>query len=287
MCGADRENGEIGACSAGKDAFVARAARHYYEEPPISGTNGSGAVFFMGCNMRCVFCQNYGISREGEAAYARAVDEYALADIMLRMQELGSHNVNLVTPTPHIRLIERAIPVARAGGLTIPIVWNTNGYDRAETLSRLEVIIDIYLPDLKYVTPALAGRLSGREDYFDFAFGAIMEMHRQVGELVCDENGIGQRGLIVRHLVLPCAVDETRRVLGVLSENLPKTTYISLMSQYTPIPGMKRPLDRRLTRREYRRAVDCAISLGFENVFVQSLDSASCEFTPEFKGWVE
>ena len=287
MCGADRENGEYGVCGAGRTALVARAARHYYEEPPISGTRGSGAIFFTGCNMRCVFCQNIGISRGEAPTGAVPADESALADMMLRLMELGSHNINLVTPTPHIRLIERAVPLAKARGLAIPVVYNTNGYELTDTLKRLEGLVDIYLPDLKYVSPRLALLYSGREDYFDYASRAIEEMHRQVGLLELDGEGIAKKGLIVRHLVLPCAVDETRRVLDHIKAALPIETCISLMSQYTPIPGMKKPLDRRLTRAEYRRAVAYAESLGFTNVFIQKRSSASGEFTPEFDGTIE
>lgn len=289
MCGADREAGEKGVCGVGAQSCIARAARHYYEEPPISGTRGSGAVFFMGCNMRCVFCQNIGISTVGSdpSCGALPADADSLADIMLRLQELGSHNINLVTPTPHIRLIEKAIPKARERGLLIPIVCNTNGYERVESLKRLEGLIDIYLPDLKYVSPRLAERYSGRADYFEYASRAVDEMQRQTGTLELDDEGIAKRGLIVRHLVLPCAVDETRRVLDYIASALPKDTCVSLMSQYTPIPGMKKPLDRRLTRAEYSRAVDHALALGLDNLFIQKMSSADSAFTPEFNGYFE
>lgn len=286
MCGADRELAP-GACGAGKTPFIARAARHYYEEPPISGTRGSGAIFFAGCNMSCVFCQNFGISRSGSPASVFPADESRLADLMLRLEELGAHNVNLVTPTPHTRTIEKAIPLARDRGLTVPIVWNTNGYERVETVKRFEGLVDIWLPDLKYVSSALAERYSGRPDYFEFASEAITEMHRQAGILKLGDDGTAKKGLIIRHLVLPCAVDETRRVLDFIKESFPIETYISLMSQYTPIPGMKKPLDRRLTKGEYRRAVDYAVNLGFFNVFTQKLSSAESEYTPEFTGFTE
>lgn len=289
MCGAERENGEYGVCGVGRRSFAARAARHFYEEPPISGTRGSGAIFFTGCNMRCVFCQNFDISRDGEdvGGLARELDASALADIMLRMQELGAHNVNFVTPTPHIKLIEAAVPLARDRGLVIPTVYNTNGYERSETIRRLEGLIDVYLPDLKYVSDGIAERYSGRADYFDFAREALLEMQRQVGVLELDGEGTAQKGMIIRHLVLPCAVDETRRVLDQIKSDFPIETYISLMSQYTPIPGMKKPLDRRLTKAEYDRAVDHALSLGFENVFIQKLSSAESAYTPEFNGYFE
>lgn len=287
MCGAARENGETGACGASARAFVARAARHYYEEPPISGTRGSGAIFFMGCNMRCVFCQNRGISTVGSADYARTADESELADVMLRLEELGSHNVNLVTPTPHTRLLEKAIPIARARGLTVPIVWNSNAYERVETLKRFEGLVEIYLPDLKYFSPVPAGRYSERPDYFEYASKAIEEMFRQVGLLVTDGEGIAKKGIIIRHLVLPCGVDDTRRVLDFIKENFPLETHISLMSQYTPIDGMKKPLDRRITRGEYDRAKAYAESLGFTNVFIQKRSSAEKDFTPDFNGFFE
>ena len=288
-CGADREEGSIGACGVGRLSYIARAARHYYEEPPISGTRGSGAIFFTGCNMRCVFCQNIDISTQGGASGLGAIpaDAETLASMMLRMQELGAHNVNLVTPTPHLKLVLGAIPLAKERGLSIPVVYNTNGYERVESLERLEGLVDIYLPDLKYVSPKLSKKYSGRADYFEFAAPALLEMQRQVGVLECDEEGIAKKGLIVRHLVLPCAVDETRRVLDHVAETMPKETFVSLMSQYTPIPGMKRPLDRRLTRGEYSRAVDYAIGLGLSNVFIQKLSSADSAFTPDFDGFFE
>lgn len=289
MCGALRSNNETGVCGVGGRSFVCRAARHYYEEPPISGAGGSGAVFFAGCNMRCVFCQNMDISRSGGEglAGAKPVDADELASIMLRFEELGAHNVNLVTPTPHIRLIESAVPKARARGLTLPIVFNTNGYERAETLRHLEGLIDIYLPDLKYVSPVLSERYSGRSDYFEVASEAVTEMHRQVGLLKTDEEGIAVSGMIIRHLVLPLAVDDTRRVLDFIAGSLSKDVSVSLMSQYTPIEGMKKPLDRRLTKGEYKRAVEYAEGLGLKNVFIQKLTSASLDFTPEFNGFFE
>lgn len=287
MCGADREGGGFGVCGAGRHAFVARAARHFYEEPPISGTRGAGTIFFLGCNMRCVFCQNHLISRTGESEKAVRADESVLADMMLRLQELGAHNIDLVTPTPHTRLLEKAVPLARERGLTVPIVWNSGGYERVETLKRFEGLVDIYLPDLKYVSGKLSEARSGRGDYFEFASKAVLEMQRQVGTLKLDGDGVAQKGLIIRHLVLPCSVDDTRRVLDFIAENFPKETYVSLMSQYTPTEGMKKPLDRRLTKAEYDRAVDHALALGFTNLFIQKRTSAESSFTPDFNGYFE
>ena len=293
-CGADRA-AERGACGVGcfgdeatepyTSALVARAARHYYEEPPISGTRGSGAIFFSGCNMACIFCQNHDIS---QAAKGRLVDPSSLADIMLRLEELGSHNINLVTPSPHTELLLRAIPLARSRGLTVPIVYNTNSYEKVEALERLEGLVDIYLPDLKYRSPIPARKYSGRSDYFDIASKAVLEMQRQCGVLETDDGGIAKRGVIVRHLVLPGSVDEARAVLDFIRDNMPLETHISLMSQYVPMgEGLPRPLDRRLLRREYARALDYALSLGFPNILAQEMSSAETSFTPEFNGFFE
>lgn len=295
-CGVDRAE-RAGVCGVGgisaetlgnrnpyETALIARAARHYCEEPPISGKAGSGAIFFSGCNMGCIFCQNMDISQcaKGEARNAEE-----LAQIMLRLQELGANNINLVTPAPHIRMLIKAIPLAREQGLRIPIVYNTNSYEKVEALRLMEGLVDIYLPDLKYQGTAAAKKYSRRADYFPVAAAAVKEMQRQCGVLRTDERGIAQRGVIVRHLVLPGSVDEARGVLDFIKENLPIETHISLMSQYTPMFELQPPLNRRLLKREYRRAVDYALSLGFENVYIQSLSSASEEFTPEFNGFFE
>lgn len=214
-------------------------------------------------------------------------DAGELADIMLRLQELGSNNINLVTPAPHVRMIAKAVPLARMRGLRIPIVYNTNAYEKVEALRLMEGLVDIYLPDLKYVSSAAAKKYSRREDYFSAAAAAVREMQRQCGVLQIDKNGIAKRGMIVRHLVLPGSVDEARGVLDFIRENLPLETHISLMSQYTPMFELQPPLNRRLLKREYKRAVDYALSLGFENIYTQSLSSASTEFTPEFNGFFE
>lgn len=295
-CGANRAF-ERGSCCVGGfssaelgdrdpycSAHVARAARHFYEEPPISGARGSGAVFFSGCNMACVFCQNFDISRN---ITGRLLDEFELADTMLELEALGSHNINLVTPSPHVKLIEKAIRLARRGGLLVPIVYNTNAYEKVDALKQLEGFVDIYLPDFKYKSTIAAKRYSGRSDYFQIASKAVLEMHRQVGTLATDENGIARRGLILRHLVLPGSVDEARGVLDWVSNNLPKDTHISLMSQYTPFGDLPKPLDRRLLKREYDRALAHAAALGFANVYTQKLSSASSSFTPEFNGFFE
>ena len=281
-CGVERET-HVGFCGAPAQPVIARAALHFWEEPPISGTRGSGAIFFCGCNLDCLFCQNHEINH---ASVGREWSADELAALMLHLQAEGAHNINLVTPTPHIETIIPAVRRAREQGLQIPIVYNTNGYETIETLHRLEGIVDIYLPDLKYASALPARKYSGAEDYFRYAGPAVVEMHRQCGDLVCDENGIARRGLIVRHLVLPGSVDETRRILDFLAENLPLTTHISLMGQYMPCHRASEipPLDRKLLRREYDRAITYCIQLGFEHVSIQSLDASDAAFVPEFNG---
>ncbi|MDD6046199.1 MAG: radical SAM protein [bacterium] len=281
-CGVERET-HVGFCGAPAQPVIARAALHFWEEPPISGTRGSGAIFFCGCNLDCLFCQNHEINH---ASIGREWSADELAALMLHLQAEGAHNINLVTPTPHIETIIPAVRRAREQGLQIPIVYNTNGYETIETLHRLEGVVDIYLPDLKYTSALPARKYSGAEDYFRYAGPAVVEMHRQCGELVCDENGIARRGLIVRHLVLPGSVDETRRILDFLAENLPLTTHISLMGQYMPCHRASEipPLNRKLLRREYDRAIAYCIQLGFEHVSIQSLDASDAAFVPEFNG---
>lgn len=281
-CGVERET-HVGFCGAPAQPVIARAALHFWEEPPISGTRGSGAIFFCGCNLDCLFCQNHEINH---ASIGREWSADELAALMLHLQAEGAHNINLVTPTPHIETIIPAVRRAREQGLQIPIVYNTNGYETIETLHRLEGVVDIYLPDLKYASALPARKYSGAEDYFRYAGPAVVEMHRQCGDLVCDENGIARRGLIVRHLVLPGSVDETRRILDFIAEKLPLTTHISLMGQYMPCHRASEipPLNRKLLRREYDRAIAYCIQLGFEHVSIQSLDASDAAFVPEFNG---
>ncbi len=252
-----------------------------WEEPPISGTKGSGAIFFSNCNLRCTFCQNSGISR---SIVGKRLDENQLASEMLRLMEAGAHNINFVSPTPHVKTIIKAIKLAKKNGFTIPIVYNTNGYETIKTLTALNGLIDIYLPDLKYVSPELSRRFSGAWDYFEYASKAVLEMWRQVGTLSLDNSGIAKRGLIIRHLLLPNCVDEARRVLDFISNELPKDTFISLMSQYVPMAEAASvpPLNRRITKREYERAVGYALNIGFRNIFIQRFSSQTLEYTPDF-----
>ncbi len=278
-CNIDRAE-KTGFCGAGDIPRVARAALHHWEEPMFSGTCGSGAVFFSGCALRCIFCQNMDISayQKGELC-----DEAKLVDLFLSLQEQGAHNINLVTPTPHIGAIKSALSTAKKNGLNIPVLYNTSGYETVEMIRSLEGLIDIYLPDLKYVTPQVSLALSGAADYFQFAGPAILEMHRQAGTLQMDHAGIATRGLLIRHLVLPGCIDETRRVLDFIVNNVPKETYLSLMRQYTPAsPSLKAPLNRALTAREYDRSADYCLQLGLTNVLLQEASAATSAYTPPF-----
>jgi putative pyruvate formate lyase activating enzyme len=267
-CGVNRLEGERGFCGAGRLARVAAVSVHPGEEPPISGTRGSGTIFFSHCNMRCLFCQNYPISQYGNG---REMDAETLAGEMLRLREMGAHNVNFVTPTPHAVQMLEAVLLARRKGFDLPVVYNTNGYDALETLALLEGVVDIYLPDAKYLSAELAETASGTPDYAQHNEAAIDEMVRQVGFLACGYDGIASRGVLVRHLVLPGRVGETEAVLARLSERHGPDLPLSLMGQYFPAwrapdtPGF----DRKVTRKEYDRAIEAASKLGFRNVFIQ------------------
>jgi putative pyruvate formate lyase activating enzyme len=278
-CGVDRSAGP-GVCGAPDGLRAALALPFLFEEPPISGRRGCGAVFFSHCNLSCVFCQNHEISAGGGG---RDITSRELADILLRLSGGGVHTINLVSPTPYADRIAEVLREVR-GDLGIPVIWNSNGYEKAETIAALEGLVDVYLPDLKYVSNDAARRCSGAPDYPEAAAAAIEAMKRQVGDLVTDEDGIARRGLIVRHLVLPGMVDETRRVLSWIAEHLGTGTSISLMSQYYPthramlLPGLDRPV----SPREYEEACEYAISLGFENGWFQEEGSRDGRFTPEF-----
>lgn len=281
MC--DKSNG-IGFCRVGDVSYVARAALHMWEEPFISCKNGSGTIFFCGCNLRCIFCQNYEISTYSSIDGAIPTDEESLSDIMLKLQQSGAHNINFVTPTPHVPLIASSVIKARSKGLQIPIAFNTNSYISISALQQLNGLVDIYMPDLKYATPAMAKLVSGAENYPSIAVTAIEEMYKQCGNITLDEHGSAIRGVVIRHLVLPGNIAETRRVLDIISERFPSDIHISLMAQYFPAHNAHKlpPFDRRLTPREYERAVDYAFSLGFSNVLIQELTSADEDYVPQW-----
>ena len=252
-CGARRFQGEEGICHALKFPEVSSHTLHFGEEPPISGTHGSGTIFFTHCNLRCVFCQNYPISHLG---HGTPVTVKKLAEIMLSLQARKAHNINLVTPTPHTAQIAHAISIARSKGLKIPIVYNTSGYERLETLRLLKGWVDIYMPDIKFAAKETGLLYAKAPDYFEVTRQAVLEMHHQVGNLVLNREGIAQRGLLIRHLVLPGHLHETEAILRFISEEVSPETYVSLMSQYFPAyRAHEFPyLSRRLSRKEYAQA---------------------------------
>ncbi|MBQ5991235.1 MAG: radical SAM protein [Clostridia bacterium] len=273
-----------GFCGCSSVVRVARAALHFDEEPCISGTRGSGTIFFSGCNLKCIFCQNYVLT---DGTHGEIFSVSRLAEMMLKLQDLGAHNVNLVTPTPHRDAIVDALKAAKQDGLTIPVVYNTGSYETVETVRAFEGLVDIFLPDLKYRDPRLSLRFSHASDYFDVAIEAIAEMFRQVGPMVTDGDGIAVKGVRIRHLVLPGCVFDTRSVLDAIRNRFGTDCPVSLMSQFTPIPECTvKPLDRPLTRREYDSALDYCISLGFTNVYSQELSSVGRIFTPPFSDHV-
>ncbi|MBQ3132126.1 MAG: radical SAM protein [Clostridia bacterium] len=281
-CGADRIT-HMGACNAPILPYIAKASLHMWEEPFISGERGSGAIFFCGCNLKCVFCQNYDISN---GSVGKMYDADGIAELMSRLQARGAHNINLVSPAPYVPVIAEAITKARSKGLTLPIVYNTNAYETVEALKQLEGLVDIYLPDLKYVDSGISKKYSGAADYFEYASLAVKEMYRQRGLLELDENGMAKKGVVIRHLVLPGSVDETRRVLDHIAAHFPKEINISLMSQYVPFYRAEQypPLNRPLLKREYKRAIEYGFSLGLENILTQEMSSATAAYTPIFDG---
>ncbi len=269
-CGADRLAGETGFCGAGATARVAAVSVHDGEEPPISGTRGSGTVFFSHCNLECLFCQNYPISQMG---VGRTMTADELAGRLLWLQARRVHNVNFVTPTPHVPQVIGALAAARGSGFSLPVVYNTNGYESPQALALLEGVVDIYLPDVKYRSAGLAAEASGAADYPAHNALALAEMVRQVGPLATDADGIATRGVLIRHLVLPGRRAETEAVLAFVRERFGPEMPLSLMGQY--FPAHRAPstagYERKLSTEEYERAVDAAEALGLTNVFIQEI----------------
>lgn len=283
MCGADRAAGERGYCGMGAELTAARAALHYWEEPCISGEAGSGAVFFSGCVMRCAFCQNYGISSENNG---KVITVERLAEIFLELQQQGALNINLVNPTHFVPQIISALELSRKRGLVIPIVYNSGGYERVETLKMMEGLVDIYLPDVKYFSEELSRSLSSAPRYFDTAMAAVEEMVRQTGAPLISEDGILKRGTVVRHLVLPNCYKDSIEVIKRVGERFGGRILFSLMSQYTPFGRVKTDpalskLNRRITTFEYRKALDAVVDAGLSG-YMQEKSSAREEYTPEF-----
>ncbi|MBR3684531.1 MAG: radical SAM protein [Lachnospiraceae bacterium] len=279
-CGVNRYE-KTGACKVGAMVKVSRAALHMWEEPCISGTEGSGTIFFSGCNMGCVYCQNIAIST-GKRGKEVFIDE--LADMMLDLMGQGANNINLVTPSHYVPSIVPAIKLAKSKGMNLPIVYNTSAYEKVETLKLLEGLIDIYLPDFKYLDSESGKKYSYTPDYPEVAKKAIAEMVRQVPKVEFDEKGIMQKGVIVRHLLLPGHLREGKHIVGYLHETYGDQIYISLMSQYTPMSDFEKypNLNEKVKKRNYDKLIDYAVSIGVEQAFIQEGDVASESFIPEF-----
>lgn len=310
-CGVNRLQGQTGICGQDGELKLARADLHMWEEPCLSGRNGSGAVFFSGCNLHCVFCQNHNIA-SGDAG--KKISEGRLAEIFLELQEKGANNINLVTGTHFVPQIIHALDLARRGGLCLPIVYNSSGYESIETIRMLDGHVDVYLPDLKYVNPELSRKYSHASDYFARASAAIEEMIRQIGEMkfIPEKSGeaaatgghtgihvseyqkrsekgeslIMTRGVIVRHLLLPDCLEDSKRVIRYLLERYGDRIFISIMNQYTPLPHVANypELTRRVRTEEYEELIDFALKCGIENGFIQDGDTAQESFIPEFDG---
>ncbi|HEY8419510.1 MAG TPA: radical SAM protein [Clostridia bacterium] len=281
-CHADRTAGK-GYCKVGDRLVVARAALHMWEEPCISGEQGSGTVFFSGCSLGCVYCQNKSISKD---LAGKEISIERLAEIFLELQDKGANNINLVTASHYVPYVIETLDIARAKGLNIPIVYNCGGYEKVQTLKLLEGYIDIYLPDLKYMSPEPAIKYSNCKDYFEAASKAIEEMVRQIPQARFDSLGIMQKGVIVRHLTLPGHLEDSKKIIKYLYETYGDKIYISIMSQYTPISiNPKYPeLNRKIAQKEYDELIDYAVNLGVQNGFIQEGDAAQESFIPEFNG---
>lgn len=282
LCGADRVAGQLGFCGQGDTMRVCRAAPHMFEEPPISGERGSGTVFFAGCSLGCIYCQNRKISRGGEVG--KKVSPHELADIFFELRDMGVHNINLVTAAHFADKVKIALEIAKPT-LGIPVVYNSSGYERVETLKALEGLVDIYLPDFKYASGELARKYSHAEDYPKVAIEALREMHRQTGKYAYGEDGMLKRGVVVRHLILPSLRKDSMQALDMLANALPPSEILlSLMSQYTPDFALDTPypeLHRRITSFEYNSVLKYALSLGFDG-FMQERNSATKNYTPDF-----
>lgn len=276
-CGADR-TAQAGFCKTDNTFKLARAALHYWEEPCISGKNGSGTVFFSGCNLKCVYCQNYEISHN---CFGKKISDDRLLEIFDELIEKGADNINLVNPSHYALRLAELLKMHKPN---VPIVYNTGGYDSVETLKALDGIVDIYLTDLKYFDSTVSEKYSKAVDYFEVASKAVIEMRRQQTEDVFNSDGIMQKGVIVRNLILPGNISQSMKVLDWIAKKLSNNTIVSLMSQYTPCGEAENfsTINRRISKREYNTVVDHLISLGFENAFVQELSSAKEEYIPPF-----
>ena len=276
-CNAERSN-EKGICGMPEEFLIARAAKHFWEEPPISGKNGSGTVFFSGCNLGCVYCQNYEISHNGKG---KTVSDARLKEIFGELVASGAHNINLVNPTHYALRLKTVLDEYKS---PVPVVYNSSGYERTVTLRAIGESIDIYLPDLKYIRADRAEKYSNAPDYFEYASQALIEMKKQQSENVYDGDGMLKKGLIVRHLILPKNTNQSIDILSWIKNNLGEDTAVSLMSQYTPFGKVEnhKELQRKITPREYEKVLTAAENMGFRNLFIQDSDSSDENFIPDF-----
>lgn len=279
-CNVDREKGEIGFCGAPNELVVARYSLHMWEEPVISGDKGSGTIFFSYCNLKCCFCQNYEISELHKGRIV-SVDEFS--DICLELQEKGASNINLVTPTHFVDLIVEGLRLAKKKGLDIPVVYNSSGFDSVEAIRLLDGLVDIYLPDLKYYDNRYGVKYSNVFDYFRFTCMAIEEMYRQVGKFEIDDNDMMKKGVIVRHLMLPGTLDDSKKIVNYLYDKYRDNIIISIMNQYTPVRKLKyEELNRKVSDNEYDDLVNYAYDLGVRNAFIQEGETQMTSFIPDF-----
>lgn len=281
-CKIDRTKNQVGRCKSKDTVKLALASIHNFEEPCISGGNGSGTVFFSNCNLSCEFCQNYEISQQG---LGKEISIERLAEIFIEQQLRGADNINLVSPTSYAVQIIEAIKIAKNNGLKIPIIYNTNGYENVETLKLLEGYIDVYLPDLKYAENDLAKKYSKIENYFEIATSAIKEMYRQAGENEYDENGIIKKGIIIRHLILPNHTENSKKVLKWIAENMAKNITVSVMAQYFPTYKAKeiKDINRKITKYEYQKIENYLYSLDLENGYIQEMGNNEEIYVPKWK----
>lgn len=280
QCGINRYLSD-GFCGAPAQPKIAKIMLHFWEEPCISGSQGSGTVFFSHCNLKCCYCQNFLISHLGKGEKVPVDD---LVNLFLSLQNQGAHNINLVSPTPYLPSVVDALTHAKERGLSIPVIYNTSAYELPHNIELLQGLVDIYLPDLKYAEQTISKNLSGISDYFEQATSAILKMYHQVGPTTIDENGLIKSGILIRHLILPSQLENSQKVLDWIASNLPKSVFISLMSQYFPsyqaatFPN----LNRRLTAEEYEKVIDYFFDIGLENGYMQELDSATEIYVPDF-----
>lgn len=279
-CGVNRLKGEKGYCQAGYEVSAAKAMLHSWEEPCISEGAGSGALFFSNCSLSCVFCQNFDISQEHKG---REITIERLSDIFIELQKSGANNINLVSPTHYIPQIIAGLSIAKEKGLNIPIIYNSNGYENIDILKNLEGYIDVYLPDIKYFSSKYSKKYSKAPDYFSYASNAALEMFRQVGCPII-KNGLIQKGIIIRHLLIPGLLSESKKILDFISTNFPSDIYISLMSQYTPMyKACDFPeINKKISKKSYEWLIDYSLFIGLEKGYIQEYDSAQAEYTPEF-----